>query len=150
MGRGDRFGSLITLESKSSSLGRLLARGPHQNRIRRFPRSGSSADVPRGYPRLAARAPRLQPELEHRRRPPQARRRRAHRRRQRRARRRAVWRRCSTRGVARQHGHVDWLRFHAWSRRLSAAPWPLRLSACPMRSSLGLSLRRRFHPVMAR
>ena len=34
----------------SSSPGRLLARGPHQNRTRRFPPSGSSADVSRGYP----------------------------------------------------------------------------------------------------
>ena len=34
----------------SSSPGRLLARGPHQNRTRRLPPSGSSADVPRGYP----------------------------------------------------------------------------------------------------
>ena len=40
---------LITLESKSSSLGRLLARGLLQTRTRRFPLSGSSADVPRGY-----------------------------------------------------------------------------------------------------
>ena len=46
----DRDLMLAAAQKRSSSPGRLLARGPHQNRTRRLPPSGSSADVPRGYP----------------------------------------------------------------------------------------------------
>ena len=41
--------SRVGAKRRSSSLGRLLTRGPHQNRTRRLPPSGSSADVSRGY-----------------------------------------------------------------------------------------------------
>ena len=40
---------LVGSAGLSSSPGGLLLRGPHRNRTRRFPPSGSSADVTRGY-----------------------------------------------------------------------------------------------------